>query len=132
MTCAFAVRGALQRLSGVENVEVSLNNGLATIKLKPGNVLAVEQLWETVQRNGFTPKETRVIVRGDVLQAGGKLQLKVSGGNRIYDLAGDAKEPNAIDELKWHIGKPITLEGALVPVKDLKLPVPIQVRGVRP
>ena len=132
MTCAFAVRGAFKKLSGVESVDVSLNKGLAAVKLKPGNALTVEQFWKTVRQNGFTPKETRVVVRGDVLQSGGKLQLKVSGANRIYGLAPDAKAPKAIDEVKRHIGKPLTIEGTLVPGEDVTDPVPIQVRGARP
>jgi copper chaperone CopZ len=131
MTCAFAVRGALKKLSGVESVDVSLNKGLATVKLKPGNVLTVDQFWQTVRQNGFTPKETSVIVRGEVLQAGGKLQLKVSGANRTYDVVSDAKTPNAIDELKRQTGKTIAVEGTLVPGKDFTSSVPIQVRGIR-
>ena len=131
MTCAFSVRGAFKKLSGVESVDVSLNKGLATVKLKPGNALTVEQFWETVRQNGFTPKETRVVVRGDVLQSGAKLQLRVPSANRTYDLVSDAKAPKAIDEVKRHIAKPITIEGTLVPGKDLKTPVPIQVRVAR-
>jgi copper chaperone CopZ len=132
MRCAFAVRGAFKNLSGVDSVDVSLNKGLATVKLKPGNALTVEQFWKAVLHNGFTPRETRVVVRGEVLQSGGKLQLKVSGTNRIYDLAPDAKTTNAIDDVKRHIGKPLTIEGTLVPGKDVTDPVPIQVRGARP
>jgi len=132
MTCAFAVRGAFQKLSGVESVEVSLNKGLATVKLKPGNALTVEQFWETVRQNGFTPKETSVVARGDVIQSSGKLQLKLSSAKRTYDLVADSKSPKAIDEVKQRIGKSITIEGTLVPGKDLKRPVPIQIRAVRP
>jgi copper chaperone CopZ len=131
MTCAFAVRGAFKKLSGVEGVDVSLNRGTATVKLKPGNALTVEQFWQTVRQNGFTPKDTSVIVRGRILQAGGKLQLNVSGANRTYDLIADAKRPKAIDEVKRHTGNAITIEGTLIPGKDLKSPVPIQVREAR-
>lgn len=132
MTCAFAVRGAVKKLSGVESVDVSLNKGLATVKLKPGNALTVAQFWETVRQNGFTPKETSVVVRGDVIQSGGKLQLKLSNAHRTYDLVADLKSPKAIEQAKRHTGKPITIEGTLIPGRDLKTPVPIQVRVVRP
>jgi copper chaperone CopZ len=132
MTCAFAVRGAFKKLSGVESVDVSLNKGLATVKLKPGNALTVEQFWQTVRQNGFSPKETNVVVRGEVLQTDGKLQVKVSGANRTYDLVQESKAPNATEEVKRHIGKPLTIEGTLFPGKDVTAPVPIQVRGTRP
>jgi hypothetical protein len=115
----------------VESVDVSLNKGMATVKLKPGNTLTVEQFWQTVRQNGFTPKETSVVVRGDVLQAGGKLQLKVSGGNGTYELATDAKVPKAIEEVKRQIGNTVTLEGTFVPAKDLASSVPLQVRASR-
>ena len=36
MTCAHVVDVALKKVAGVESVEVSLNKGLATVKLKPG------------------------------------------------------------------------------------------------
>ena len=37
MTCAYAVRVAIMKFPGVEAADVSLNKGLATVKLKPGN-----------------------------------------------------------------------------------------------
>lgn len=36
MTCAYAVRVAMMKFPGVESADVSLNKGLATVKLKPG------------------------------------------------------------------------------------------------
>jgi len=39
MTCAYAVRVALMKFPGVESADVSLNKGLATVKLKPGNTI---------------------------------------------------------------------------------------------
>ena len=94
MTCAYAVRGALKKFSGVESVEVSLNKGLASVKLKPGNTVQPQEFWEAVRRNGFTPKETRVMVRGEVTNAG-RLQFKVSGTNQIFELKADPKEASA-------------------------------------
>lgn len=131
MTCAFAVRGAFRKLSGVESVDVSLNKGLAAIRMKPGNTLTIEQFWETVRQNGFTPRETSVVLRGEILQLAGKLELKVSGSNRAYELVADPKVPHAIDELRSRIGKTLTLEGTLTPPKDLKSAVPIRVRNSR-
>jgi copper chaperone CopZ len=126
MTCAFAVRGALSKLSGVEAVEVSLNKGLATVKLKPGNILKPEDLWQTVRKNGFTPKETSVLVRGEI-QSG---KLKVTGTNQLFDLAPDAKNPKALEEVRTQTGKPLVLQGSLTPQSDVKAAVPLQVRGI--
>jgi len=117
MTCAFAVRGALKKFPGVESVEVSLNQGLATVKLKPGNILRPDELWDAVRKNGFTPKETKVVVRGEV-QAG---RFKVSGTQQLFDLL-----PPGLPA-----GKPLTVQGSLTPLKDLKVAVPLVVRSVQ-
>lgn len=132
MTCAFAVRGAIKKIAGVETVDVSLNKGLATVKMKPGNKVALEQIWETVRKNGFTPKETNVVLRGELVQASGKLQVKVSGSNRSYDLIADPKAPRALDEAKSLTGKAVTIEGSLNPGKDLAAALPLLVRRIRP
>jgi copper chaperone CopZ len=125
MTCAFAVRGALKKLSGVESVDVSLNKGLANVKLKSGNTLRPEELWEAVRRNGFTPKETSVMVRGEV-DAG---KLKVTGTSQVFDLAPDPKNPKGLDELRGP-QRILTVRGTLTPRKDSKAPVPLQVLGL--
>ncbi len=126
MTCAFAVRGALKKFEGVESVDVSLNKGLATVKLKPGNTLRPEQLWDAVRKNGFTPKETRVLVRGEVVSSA---QFKVNGTNQIFELKGDLK---TIGEARRQVGKPAIVEASLTPGKDVKQPVALEIRGIRP
>ena len=90
-------------------MDVSLNKGLATVKLKPGNSVAPEQFWEVVKKNGFTPKDTHVIVRGDISSTSGKTQLKVSPVNRAYGLVDSANPPE---------GKPVTVEGTITPGND--------------
>src|SRR5215217_817450 len=99
MTCAYAVRGALQKFSGVEKVDVSLNKGVATVTLKPGNAVRLSDVWESVRKNGFTPKETKVVVRGDIV-AGTNKELKVTGSNEAYRLLPEPKVPNALDEVR--------------------------------
>src|SRR6476619_4010361 len=100
MTCAFAVRGAIKKFQGVESVDVSLNKGLATVKLKAGNTITAEQFWEVIKKNGYAPKETRVVVRGEVLMASGKAQLKVTGTDRTYELASHQSAPKAFEDAK--------------------------------
>src|ERR1035438_1543376 len=99
MTCAYAVRVALKKFGGVVAVDVSLNKGLATVKLKPGNTLRPQDFWETVRKNGFTPKETRVLVRGEMTNAE-RPQLRVTGTDLVLDLKA---EPKLLDEAKRHV-----------------------------
>ena len=46
------------KFSGVESADVSLNKGLATVKLKPGNTIRPSEFWEAIRKNGNTPKVT--------------------------------------------------------------------------
>ena len=108
-------------------MDVSLNKGLATVKLKPGNTVRPQDFWETVRRNGFTPKETRVLVRGEVTNPA-QPQLKVTGTDLVLDLKA---EPKLLDEAKRQAGNAVTVEGTLTPGKDLKSQVPLEVRGIR-
>jgi copper chaperone CopZ len=126
MTCAYAVRVALMKFPGVESAEVSLNKGLATVKLKPGNTIRPAGFWEAIRKNGNTPKLTRVTVRGEVLSGG--THLKVSGSNEVYQLTG---APALVQQLKAATGKAVTLDGTLTPAKDAKTAVPLDVQAVR-
>jgi copper chaperone CopZ len=127
MTCAFAVRGALKKFQGVESVDVSLNKGLATVKLKPGNGIRPEQFWEAVHRNGFTPKDTNVTVRGSVYAVSGKTQLNVAVTNEVFDIVAP---PAIAAELNRNNGKTVTVEGLLKPPKDGKGTVPLEIRAI--
>jgi copper chaperone CopZ len=131
MTCAHVVNVALKKVSGVESVEVSLNKGLASVKLKPGNTVSVPQLWEIIHQNGYTPKTTTVSVRGDLAEAQGRLQLKVSGTNQMLALATDPKNTELKNEVHQKLGQTTILQGVMAPGKDFKAPVPLQVSQVK-
>lgn len=131
MTCAYAVRGALKKLPAVESVEVSLNKGLASLRLKPGNTLQPPAIWEAVRKNGFTPKETRVVVRGEVVSSGGKPQLRVTGTNQVYDLIAEANAARVLEDVQRETGRTVVVEGTLWPPKDAKTAVPLQVTTLR-
>jgi len=131
MTCAHVVDVALKKVAGVESVEVSLNKGLATVKLKPGNSVSVPQLWELIHKNGYTPKATAVSVRGDLANVNGQLQLKVSGMKETLVLASDPKNAAAYSEAAKKLGQTVIIEGVMVPTKDFKALVPLHVGQVK-
>ena len=76
--CAHAVRVSLKSVSGVDAVDVSLEKGLASVKMKPGNVATLKQLQEAITKNGFTMKPSNVIVVGRVVFMNGQSQLQIS------------------------------------------------------
>ena len=116
----------LKRFAGVEAVDVSLNKGSAAAKLKPGNTVAPGDFWEAIRKDGFTPKETRVVVRGVVEGA----RFKVTGTNQSYDLSADPETRKIMDEVAKHAGNIVTIEGRLIPAKDFKSRVPLLVRAL--
>src|ERR1700739_2842935 len=95
MTCAHVADVPLKKVAGVESVEVSLNKGLATVKLKPGNTVSVPQLWELIHKNGYTPRQTTVSVRGELANVNGSLRLKIAGTKDTLPLAVDLKSATA-------------------------------------
>ena len=107
-------------------MDVSLNKGLATVKLKPGNTVRPEEFWKTIRNNGFTPKETRVVVRG-ALNIGPPPSLTVAGTNESLRLQAEDKLLRGVA----HSGGAVLVEGSLTPDKDLK-PSPLDVRSIKP
>lgn len=131
MTCAHVVDVALKKVPGVDSVEVSLNKGLATVRLKPGNTAAIPQFWQLLHEKGYTPKGTAVSIRGEVAEEQGHVQLKVSGTKDILMLATDPKNPDAYSEASKKLGQSVIVQGVMVPGKDLKAATPLQVSQVK-
>ena len=131
MTCAHVVNVALKKVAGVESVDVSLNKGLATVKLKPGNTVSVPQLWQLIHEKGYTPKATTMSVRGDLANIQGRLQLKVSGTNETVALVSDSKNASVYGEAQKKLGQTVIVQGVMTPARDLKAPVPLQVSQVK-
>ena len=92
MTCAHVVDVALKKVAGVESVEVSLNKGLATVKLKPGNTVSVPQLWELIHKKGYTPKATAVSVRGELASVNGTSPIEGFRNERHTAARGRSEE----------------------------------------
>jgi copper chaperone CopZ len=131
MTCAHVVNVALKKVPGVESVEVSLNKGLATVKLKPENTVSVPQFWQLLHEKGYTPKATAVTVRGELAEAQGHVQLKVTGTKDTLTLAADPKNAGAYSEASRKLGQSVTVQGVMVPGKDLKVATPLQISQVK-
>ena len=126
MTCAYAVRVAIMKFPGVESAEVSLNKGLATVKLKPGNTIRPSEFWEAIRKNGNSAKSTRVVVRCEIVGSGS--HVKVTESNQVIDLKAT---PAIAQQFKTAAGRILTLEGVLTPGKDTRTPVPLEVQALR-
>ena len=67
----------MKSVAGVDSVDVSLEKGLAAVKMKPGNTATLKQLQDAITKNGFTMKQSKATVAGTILVANGKTKLKV-------------------------------------------------------
>ena len=121
--CAHAVRVAFKNIQGVDRVNVSLNQGKATVELKPGNTVTIVQLENALVKNGFTTKESQVVVTGTLILAGGKWSLRVDGSKEEFALVAGA---NAQMPNPDRAGKSAVVSGTIL-VTDMKKP-PAEIR----
>ncbi|HEY1938216.1 MAG TPA: heavy metal-associated domain-containing protein [Candidatus Angelobacter sp.] len=112
------MRVSLKAVPGVDNVNVSLEKGLATVTLKPGNTTTLKQLQEAVAKNGFTMKQSQATLIGKVQETAGKLQIQIAGSNDVLQLA--PEQPGA--DAKTFLGKAVKITGQIPEAPKGKLP----------
>ena len=84
------MRVSLKAVNGVDSVDVSLEKGLAVVKMKPGNTVTFKQLNDAISKNGFTMKDSNAAIAGIITRANGKTVLQVSGSKEELELVPDA------------------------------------------
>ena len=120
------MRVSLKAVPGVESVEVSLEKGLAVVKMKPRNSVSFKQLNEAIAKNGFTMKDSVATVAGTVDESNGKAVLRVSGSNDVLTLLPDGSAQNAAPET----GKPVVVTGVVPEAGKGKMPDVIRYRSI--
>jgi hypothetical protein len=121
------VRVSLKSVSGVDSVDVSLEKGLAAVKMKPGNTATLKQLNEAITKNGFTMKDSTATVVGTVSASDGNVILRVSGSNDMLQLVPEsASSPNA----NSMIGKTVFVEGMVPEAAKGKAPASIRYQSI--
>jgi hypothetical protein len=78
----------MKKVPAVENVRVSLNEGLTVVDLKPGNSITLTNLRQIIKNNGFISKEAAVVASGTVVDQGA---FVVSGTNERLTLSAAAQ-----------------------------------------
>ena len=98
--CAHGVRVAVQKVEGVESVELSLEHAQADIRLRAGNAVALDRFRQIVKANGFEPKDATVTAVGTVRDSGGKLSFDISGVGTSLSVSPDKTSAATLKLLK--------------------------------
>ena len=117
----------MKAVSGVDSVDVSLEKGLAVVKMKPGNAATLKQLNEAITKNGFTMKDSTATVAGTVIEMDGNAILKVSGSNDLIKLMPQSTSgPDAVSM----VGKTVLVEGTVPEAGKGKAPDSIRYQSI--
>ena len=113
-------------VNGVVSVDVSLEKGLAAVKLKPGNSVTLKQLQRAITNNGFTMKESKIVAAGKLVRESDTLKLEVSGSNEILILVPESSLAARPDLT------PVVVEGTVPEAKKGNVPDTIRYRSINP
>lgn len=122
------MRVSLKSVSGVDSVDVSLEKGLASVKMKPANTATLKQLQTAITKNGFTMKDSTAIVEGTIVVANGQPQLQVSGSNELLTLVPESQASGDAASLR---GKSVLVEGVIPEAAKGKLPDSIRYQSLK-
>jgi|SRR5580692_7020744 copper chaperone CopZ len=111
-SCSESLGKAFERLRGVKHVQVSMNDGTVALDLADQNRVTLEQVWDAIKRIGFTPGETKVIVRGAVKGD----SLTISGIEKTIKIEGRAAEAENVE-----------LKGTIAPPRDPRTPMKLRI-----
>jgi hypothetical protein len=71
------------------------------------------------------------LVRGELTNVNGSLQLKISGTKDTLPLTADPKNAAAYSDALKKLGQTVIIQGVMAPTKDLKAAVPLQVSQLK-
>lgn len=122
------MRVSLKSVSGVDSVDVSLEKGLAVVKMKPGNTATLKQLNEAITKNGFTMKDSMATISGMVETTLGKPTLRVSGSDEFIRLV---PQSASVTNVASMVGKIVVVEGTIPEATKGRMPDSIRYRSIK-
>lgn len=120
------MRVSLKAVPGVESVDVSLEKGLAVVKMKPGSPVTFKQLNDAISKNSFTMKDSVATIAGTVSETNGKVVLRVSGSNDVLTLIPEGSAQTVASET----GKSVVVTGIVPEAGKGKTPDVIRYRSI--
>jgi len=89
---------------------VSLQKGLASVKMKPGNTTTLKQLNQAITKNGFAMKQSTAVISGKIMTSNGKQMLQVSGTNEMLELTPESAAAFGVESFA---GKSVIVTGEI-------------------
>jgi hypothetical protein len=93
----------MQKVKGVEKVQVSLNDGVTILDLKPANTVKLSDLRQVIKNNGFVSNEAQMTARGRVTTINGQATFEVAGSGERFMLVGTTPQPGASMEVTGRV-----------------------------
>ena len=78
----------MQKVEGVQQVRVSLKEGLTVLDLKPDNRVTLAKLREVIKNNGFVSRDAVVLVSGAEVTGAKVPTFEVTGTGERLQLSG--------------------------------------------
>ena len=125
--CAHAVRVAVEKLSGVESAEVSLNDGNVRIVLRPDNGITIAELRLVIRRQGFSPRESELRVLGTIEADGARFAFVFPGSVTSFRIVSSEPIRERLDELA---GRRAEITGRIAQDTDDLTPSVLEVTSV--
>ena len=126
-SCVKSIESGIKRIRGVEAVEVVAAEGVAKVKLAPGNTAGLDRVRDAIKATGYTPDTARVTVRGRVVEAAGVLKLELSGSAAHLVL-----RANGASSTELRPGAdPVLVEGIVSVPPNPREPAILEVTAVR-
>jgi copper chaperone CopZ len=97
--CAYGIERSLKKLPGVEQVHVSLNEGKASLRFKPGAEVTLQDIRNRIVDGGFTPKSAKIRAVGTVAVQGEQIHLS-SGPRATFILRADTSDSNVLRDVQ--------------------------------
>ncbi len=119
---------AVQKLDGVESVEVSLNEGRVRVQFAPKTSVTIAELRRTIRNQGFTPREAKLTVSAQIEMRGGGLVAMVPGSGVTYTVTAGG---DVLERLSGLVGSTVVLEAEVGLDQDDVTPDRMQVTRVR-
>ena len=83
--CAYGLERGLNKMDGLQNVRVSLNDGKAYLELSKNNSLSLSQIQEEVKKNGFSAKKAQITISGTMKKENGLWVIET--GQELFDIS---------------------------------------------